>query len=75
MVSIDSNWGELREVELREAWPDEAADFTPWLEDNLQRLSRVIGMPLEPDHSQVSVNGYTADVLATLSGRRQPRGD
>ena len=60
------DFSELREVELREAWPDEAADFTPWLEDNLQRLSRVIGMPLEPDHSQVSVDGFTADVLATF---------
>ena len=60
------DFSELREVELREAWPDEVADFTPWLEDNLQRLSRVIGMPLEPDHSQVSVNGFTADVLATF---------
>ena len=60
------DFSELREVELREAWPDEAADFTPWLEDNLLRLSKVIGMPLEPDHSQVSVNGFTADVLATF---------
>ena len=60
------DFSELRDVELREAWPDEAADFTPWLEDNLQRLSRVIGMPLEPDHSQVSVDGFTADVLATF---------
>ena len=58
------DFSELRDVELREAWPDEAADFTPWLEDNLQRLSRVIGIPIEPDHSQVSVDGFTADVLA-----------
>ena len=60
------DFSELKDVELREAWPDEAADFTPWLEDNLQRLSRVIGITLEPDHSQVSVDGFTADVLAII---------
>ncbi len=60
------DFSELIEVELREAWPDEAGDFTPWLEDNLQRLSRVIGIAIEPDDSQVSVDGFTADVLATF---------
>lgn len=60
------DFNELREVDLREAWPDEANDFTPWLEDNLQRLSRVIGIAIEPDDSQVSVDGFTADILATF---------
>ena len=69
------DFSELREVELREAWPDEAADFTPWLEDNLQRLSRVIGMPLEPDHSQVSVDGFHGRRPGDISSKRQPGGD
>ncbi len=60
------DFSELRDIELREAWPNEASDFTPWLEDNLQRLSRVIGIAIEPDDSQVSVDGFSADVLATL---------
>ena len=60
------DFSELVELELREAWPDEAGDFTPWLEDNLQRLSRVIGIAIEPDDSQVWVDGFTADVLASF---------
>ena len=61
------DFSELRDVELREAWPDESSDFTPWLADNLQRLSRVIGIAIEPMDSEVSVDGFSADVLATLS--------
>ena len=58
---------ELRDVELREAWPDETTDFTPWLSDNLHRLSRVIGIGIEPADSEVAVDGFSADILATVS--------
>ena len=60
------DFSELRDIELREAWPSEANDFTPWLSDNLQRLSRVIGVAIEPDSSEVAVDGSRADILATL---------
>ena len=58
------DFSELRDVELREVWPNEANDFTPWLSENLQRLSRVIGISIEPDDSQVAVDGSSADILA-----------
>ena len=55
---------ELRDIELREVWPNEANDFTPWLSDNLQRVSRAIGIAIEPDDSEVAVDGSKADILA-----------
>ncbi len=55
---------ELKDVDLREAWPNEAHDFTPWLADNLERLSRVIGIPLEAEGTEVAVEGFAADILA-----------
>ena len=61
-----TDFSELREVELREVWPNEANDFTPWLSDNLQRLSRVIGIAIEQDDSEVAVDGSSADILAFL---------
>lgn len=49
---------------MREAWPNEATDFTPWLAENLHRLSQVIGVPLELEGTEVAVEGYSADILA-----------
>ena len=57
-------FGELKSVNLREAWPHEAHDFTPWLADNLGRLSDVIGIPLESEGTEVAVNQFAADILA-----------
>ena len=57
-------FGELKDMDLREAWPNEAHDFTPWLADNLGRLSRVIGIPLEAEGTEVAVEGFAADILA-----------
>ena len=60
------DFSELRDIDLREAWSSEAGDFTPWLSDNLPRLSRVLGIAIEPDDSEVSVDGFSADVLAVF---------
>ena len=41
--------GRLEPVDLREVWPNEESDFTPWLADqkNLAILDDALGMPLE----------------------------
>ena len=57
------DFGELIDVDLREEWPNEANDFTPWLADNLERLSQVIDIPLETEGMEVSVEGFAADIL------------
>lgn len=41
---MTSELGELVTADLRKAWPHEAHDFTPWLAENLDRLSAVIGL-------------------------------
>ena len=60
------DFSELRDIDIREAWANEAEDFTPWLSDNLPRLSRVLGIAIEPDDSEVAVDGFRADILATF---------
>lgn len=57
-------FGELKDVDLRSAWPNEADDFTPWLAKNLERLSHVIGIPMEAEGTEVAVEGFSADILA-----------
>ena len=57
-------FGKLENVDLRTVWPREDRDFTPWLSENLDRLSEVIGIPLEPEGIEVTVEQFYADVLA-----------
>ena len=62
--------GKLEEVDLRQAWPHEARSFTPWLSENIEMLSSVIGIPLELEGQEVAVEQFSADILA-----RNPRDD
>ena len=57
-------FADLNEIDLRAAWPDEARDFTPWLSQNLDRLSRAIGIPMELEGTEVPVEQFSADILA-----------
>ena len=57
-------FGNLENVDLRTAWPHEANDFTPWLAENLERLSQVIGIPMEAEDTEVAVGQFAADILA-----------
>ena len=56
--------GKLIEVEPREAWRDEARDFTPWLAAHLDHLGDALGIPLEMTKTEVPVEDFCADILA-----------
>ena len=57
-------FSELRNVDLRKAWPNETQHFTPWLSDNLARLSESIDITLELEGTEVRVDQFSADILA-----------
>ena len=62
---------ELENVPLSEQWPDEEDDFTPWLAENISRLSRAVEMDLEVQDTEANVGGYYADIHATdIEGER-----
>jgi hypothetical protein len=69
---MEEKFGRLEVVELRSAWAHEAKEFTPWLAENLHRLSDVIGIDLELESVEVQVGPFLADVLAKdrLTGGR-----
>lgn len=58
-------FGRLKDAELRTAWPHEAHDFTPWLADNLDRLSEAIGVRLDAETTEAPVGQFAGDILAT----------
>src|SRR5215213_6057486 len=57
--------GRLQSVPLREAWVDEARDFTPWLArpENIELLGETIGIELEVTAQEERVGEFRADIL------------
>lgn len=56
--------GDLKRLNPRQVWADEARDFTPWLTENLPRLSEVLGMDLEMTRREAAVGDFCCDLLA-----------
>lgn len=56
--------GSIEEGDIREIWPDEARDFTPWLAKNLSVLGKVLGMGLELVDTEAPVGDLFLDILA-----------
>ena len=66
------NLAKIERVDLREAWPNEARDFTPWLARNIDELAEALGMDLELQETEAAVGGYSLDVLATDLNQNRP---
>ncbi len=49
---------------LRDKWPNEAWDFTPWLAENLDRLGEATGLELKPERQEQQVGSFSLDILA-----------
>jgi hypothetical protein len=61
--------GALKRLDVRNVWPNEAKDFTPWLAQNLSALAEVVGMDLELQGQETPVGAFSLDVLAHDLGR------
>ena len=57
-----------RRVDVRELWPNEALDFTPWLADNLDLLGTELDLRLELVAREKPVGPYFLDILAKRIG-------
>ncbi len=59
----------LDDIDLRDAWPDEAKNFTPWMfNEGCKQLSGTIGIDIIPDAIESSVGSFRCDILAHQNG-------
>ena len=58
------NFSDLKKIPLREIWKNEANDFTPWLESNIEKLGEALGMDLEIIDREAPVGNFYLDLLA-----------
>lgn len=56
--------GRLRRVELREVWPHEARDFTPWLAENVDVLNNEIDLSLSIVAREQAAGDFSVDLVA-----------
>jgi len=59
------NLARIQRVTLREGWPNEAHDFTPWLARNIGDLGAALGVDLELQEEESAVGSRSLDILAT----------
>ena len=57
----------LKPVDLREVWPNEADNFTPWLEEpeHLSWLGEALNMKLADAKREVNVGQFRADIMCS----------
>lgn len=61
--------GLLKAVPVRELWPHEALDLTPWLAENPDIIGNCLGLNLTLEGTEVSVGSYSADLVFSDLGR------
>ena len=62
----------IDKVDLRRVWENEAADFTPWLGENLAALGEALGLDLELQAQEAPVGGFSLDLLAHEPNTNRP---
>lgn len=62
-VQTNANLAWLEPVEIRDVWPNEARDFTPWLLANADHLGEVLGIDIELEAREYPVGDFSLDLF------------
>ena len=70
---MTDNLGRLERIEdLRSVWKNEATDFTPWLQNNIDVLSEALGLDIQLVDREVAVGDFSVDLLGEEPGSSRP---
>ena len=61
--------GQIRKFDVPEAWPNEAASFTPWLEEHIGEFGEVLDLDLDV----ASRKAPLGDSSLAVGTKRRPR--
>jgi len=56
--------GLIKPVDIRDVWPTEYADFTPWLQQHIDELDKVLGLGLSDPQREVGAGAFSIDLVA-----------
>lgn len=56
--------GNLENIPVKDVWPHEAYDLTPWLARNIGQLGEALNMGLEAVRQEAPVGAFSLDILA-----------
>ncbi len=68
---IKQDLGEIKQVDLREIFGKEDKDFTPWLNDNLDRLGKTLNLDIIDSNIEEKVGSFSCDIIAKDSDSNQ----
>jgi len=61
--------GEIEVLSLREIWKHEEKDFTPWIAENISKVSELIGVPIVIEQTEQKVGNYELDIYGKVEGK------
>lgn len=64
-------FGTLKRLDPRQAWPKEAVEFSPWLAEHLSELGKALEMEIELQEREAQVGSFSLDLRARDVGRNK----
>jgi len=61
--------GEIVKINPKLVWPHEERDFTPWVAENIHKVSEVIGIPIAVLNTEQKVFNCELDIYGTVEGK------
>ena len=56
--------GTIETVAIRDVWPKEDGDFTPWLRSHIDELDKILGLGLTNARTEVGAGDFSIDIVA-----------